>query len=118
MRISIGPSCGGFTCNLALLRLLSTIQDTRSARPSENSGVSTPAFTFTVTGGVGSAEPAAVADALNCAAPAEASLSGPVATGAASPVSAPARLSSTPVFRVVATAGTNAEVSADWTMDV
>src|SRR5258708_6145800 len=48
----MGPSCGGFTCSFAPFRLLSTIQDTRSARPCPNSGVSTPAATFRVGGAV------------------------------------------------------------------
>src|SRR5271154_6681189 len=51
MRTSIGPSDGGLTCSLALPRLLSIINETRSATPCANSGVSTPAATFIVGGG-------------------------------------------------------------------
>src|ERR1700719_2312695 len=48
MRTSMGPSAGGLTCNLALVRLLSTIKETRSATPCPNSAVSTPSATFNV----------------------------------------------------------------------
>src|ERR1700733_6223022 len=68
----MGPSCGGFTCNLAPFRLLSTIQDTRSDTPCANSGVSTPGETFRM--GVGVASVALVVLELNCAAPAVPSL--------------------------------------------
>src|ERR1700689_1746506 len=68
MRTSMGPSCGGVTCNFAPFILLSTIHDTRSARPRPNSGVSPPAPTFNV--GVGLTSAAVVAVAVICAAPA------------------------------------------------
>src|SRR5579863_2140179 len=64
----MGPSCGGFTCNFAPFRLLSTIQDTWFAMPCPNSGVSTPAATFNV--GVAGASIDDVGFALACAAPA------------------------------------------------
>ena len=67
MRTSMGPSAGGLTCNLALVKLLSIISDTRSATPCPNSAVSTPAATFNVGGGDTSVE---VPDVSNCAAPA------------------------------------------------
>src|SRR6202790_3332027 len=74
MRTSMGPSAGGLTCNLALVRLLSTISDTRSATPCPNSAVSTPAATFNVGGGDASVE---ALDVSNCAAPAVPSLDVP-----------------------------------------
>jgi hypothetical protein len=63
----MGPSAGGLTCNLALVKLLSIISDTRSATPCPNSAVSTPAATFNVGGGDTSV---AVLDVSSCAAPA------------------------------------------------
>jgi trimeric autotransporter adhesin len=71
----MGPSAGGLTCNLALVRLLSIISDTRSATPCPNSAVSTPAETFNVGGGDASA---AALDVINCAAPAAPSFDMPV----------------------------------------
>src|SRR5579859_214468 len=68
MRTSMGPSAGGLTCNLALVRLLSTIKDTRSATPCPNSGVSTPGATFKVAVEETSVE-AEVPELKNCAAP-------------------------------------------------
>src|ERR1700733_6974164 len=67
MRTSMGPSCGGFTCTFALVKLLPTINDTRSARPCANSGVSTAGETFRVGAAVASVP--AVVLALNCATP-------------------------------------------------
>jgi hypothetical protein len=75
MRTSMGPSAGGLTCNLALVRLPSIISDTRSATPCPNSAVSTPAETFNVVGGVASVR---VLDVINCAAPAVPSIDIPV----------------------------------------
>lgn len=71
----MGPSAGGLTCNLALVRLLSIISDTRSATPCPNSAVSTPGETFNVGGGDASA---AALDVINCAAPAVPSFDIPV----------------------------------------
>jgi len=71
----MGPSAGGLTCNLALVRLLSIISDTRSATPCPNSAVSTPAETFNVGGGDTSV---AALDVSNCAAPAVPSFDKPV----------------------------------------
>src|ERR1700678_1643182 len=69
MRTSMGPSCAGLTCNFALVRLLATIKDTRSATPCGKSGESTAWETFKV--GVGAASvPVVVLLVLNCAAPA------------------------------------------------
>jgi len=75
MRTSMGPSAGGLTCNLALVKLLSIISDTRSATPCPNSAVPTPAATFNVGGGDTSV---AVLDVSNCAAPAVPSFDIPV----------------------------------------
>ena len=71
----MGPSAGGLTCNLALVRLLSIIIETRSATPCPNSAVSTPAGTFNVGGGDASV---AALDVINCAAPAVPSFDIPV----------------------------------------
>jgi len=71
----MGPSAGGLTCNLALVRLLSIISDTRSATPCPNSAVSTPAATFNVGGGAASV---GALDVSNCAAPAVPSFDVPV----------------------------------------
>src|SRR6202789_519091 len=69
MRTSMGPSCAGLTCNFALVRLLATIKDTRSATPCAKSGESTAWETFKV--GVGAASvPVVALLALDCAAPA------------------------------------------------
>src|SRR5882724_886089 len=89
----MGPSCGGFTCNFAPFRLLSTIQDTRSASPSPNSGVSTPAATRRVGGGVGVTSATPLGLTLNCAAPAP---STDVPKSSESPVPPDARLSAVP----------------------
>src|ERR1700690_1076769 len=69
MRTSMGPSAGGLTCSLALVRLLSTIKETRSATPCPNSGESTPGATFKVAVEEASVE-AEGAELSNCAAPA------------------------------------------------
>src|SRR5258708_3619587 len=90
----MGPSCGGFTCSFAPFRLLSTIQDTRSARPCPNSGVSTPAATFRV-GGAVVASATAVGLTPSCAAPA-AEPSTDVPDSSESPVPPDARLSAAP----------------------
>jgi hypothetical protein len=65
----MGPSAGGLTCNLALVRLLSTIKDTRSATPCPNSAVSTPAATFNVVDAT-SVDALEAPEVINCAAPA------------------------------------------------
>src|SRR5882762_1523059 len=106
----MGPSCGGFTCNFAPFRLLSTIQDTRSARPCPNSGVSTPAATFRVGGGVGAASATAVELTLNCAAPAA---STDVPESSESPVPPDARLSAAPAPASVVAAGAAAPPFTD-----
>src|ERR1700676_4311962 len=82
MRTSMGPSAGGLTCNLALVRLLSIISDTRSATPCPNSAESTPADTFNVGGGDASV---AALDVINCAAPAVPSFDMPVGEESAPP---------------------------------
>ena len=69
MRTSMGPSVGGLTCSLALVRLLSTINDTRSATPCPNSGESTPGATFKVAVEGASVE-AEGPELSHCAAPA------------------------------------------------
>src|ERR1700729_1769747 len=66
MRTSMGPSAGGLTCSLALVRLLSIISDTRSATPCPNCAVSTPAATLNVGIGTLSVD---VFELSNCAAP-------------------------------------------------
>src|SRR6266851_1918586 len=108
----MGPSCGGFTCNFAPFRLLSTIQDTRSARPCPNSGVSTPAATFRVGSGVGVASATAVGLTLNCAAP-MAAPSTDVPKSNESPVPPDARLSAALALASVVTAATAAAAFAD-----
>src|SRR5258708_7379232 len=70
----MGPSAGGLTCSLALVRLLSIINDTRSATPWPNSAVSTPAETLSVGIGAGSVE----LDVVNNAAPAVPSFETPI----------------------------------------
>lgn len=57
------------TCNLALVRLLSTIKETRSATPCPNSAVSTPAATFNVVDET-SVDALEAPEVINCAAPA------------------------------------------------
>src|SRR6266446_6411543 len=96
----MGPSCGGFTCSFAPFRLLSTIQDTRSARPCPNSGVSTPAATFRV-GGAVVASATAVGLTPSCAAPA-AEPSTDILDSSESPVPPDARLSAAPASAVPA----------------
>src|SRR5258708_17164409 len=74
MRTSIGPSAGGLTCSLALVRLPSIITDTLSATPCPNPAVSTPAATFNVGVGLLSAD---VFEVSSCAAPALPSFDAP-----------------------------------------
>jgi hypothetical protein len=69
MRTSIGPSAGGFTCSLALVKLPSTIIDTRSATPCPKSDESTAAPTLKVGVGPGAASLTAF-ELSSCAAPA------------------------------------------------
>lgn len=57
------------TCNLALVRLLSTIKETRSATPCPNSAVSTPAATFNVVDET-SVDALEEPEDINCATPA------------------------------------------------
>src|SRR5258707_5350677 len=66
MRTSMGPSAGGLTCSLALVRLPSIITDTLSATPCPNPDVSTPAATLNIGGGLLSV---AVFEVSSCAAP-------------------------------------------------
>src|ERR1700722_13641693 len=96
----MGPSCGGFTCNFAPFRLLSTIQDTWFAMPCPNSGVSTPAATFNV--GVAGASIDGVEFALNCAAPA--ALPPPVSTAEAASAALRECLSAAPILASTAAA--------------
>ena len=74
MRTSMGPSAGGLTCSLALVRLPSIIIETRSATPCPNCAVSTPAATLNVGVGALSVE---VFEVSSCAAPALPSLDAP-----------------------------------------
>jgi hypothetical protein len=64
------------TCNLALVRLLSSIKDTRSATPCPNSAVSTPAATFNVVDET-SVDGLEAPEVINCATPAVPSLTVP-----------------------------------------
>src|SRR5260221_621955 len=107
----MGPSCGGFTCSFAPFRLLSTIQDTRSARPCPNSGVSTPAATFRA-GGAVVASATAVGLTPSCAAPA-AEPSTDVVDSTESPVPPDARLSAAPPPASAVPAGAAAAAFAD-----
>src|SRR6266446_6975467 len=107
----MGPSCGGFTCSFAPFRLLSTIQDTRSARPCPNSGVSTPAATFRA-GGAVVASATAVGLTPSCAAPA-AEPSTDVVDSSESPVPPDARLSAAPAPASAVPAGAAAAAFAD-----
>src|SRR5258708_34876012 len=107
----MGPSCGGFTCSFAPFRLLSTIQDTRSARPCPNSGVSTPAATFRA-GGAVVASATAVGLTPSCAAPAAEPSTG-VPDSTESPVPPDARLSAAPAPASAVPAGAAAAAFAD-----
>ena len=66
MRTSMGPSAGGLTCSLALVRLPSIITDTLSATPCPNPAVSTPAATLNIGKGPLSV---VVFEVSSCAAP-------------------------------------------------
>src|SRR5260221_5229222 len=107
----MGPSCGGFTCSFAPFRLLSTIQDTRSARPCPNSGVSTPAATFRA-GGAVVASATAVGLTPSCAAPAAAP-STDVVDSSELPGPSDARLSAAPAPASAVPAGAAAAAFAD-----
>lgn len=74
MRTSMGPSAGGLTCSLALVRLPSIITDTLSATPCPNPAVSTPAATLNVGEGLLSV---GVFEVSSCAAPALPSFDAP-----------------------------------------
>src|SRR5712664_3578799 len=107
----MGPSCGGFNCSFPPFRLLSTIQDTRSARPCPNSGVSTPAATFRA-GGAVVASATAVGLTPSCAAPA-AEPSTDVLDSSESPVPPDTRLSAAPAPASAVPAGAAAAAFAD-----
>jgi len=119
----MGPSAGGLTCSLALVRLLSTITDTLSATPWPNPAVSTPAATLNVGEG-----PLSVAgfEVSSCAAPALLSFeapdkdkSGPLACErlSAAPAPAPAALETACAMLAAVAAVTADDVAADVAAD-
>src|ERR1700733_8810772 len=61
----MGPSCGGLTCSFALLQLLSTMNETRSATLCGNSALPTSACTRRLGTGLASLEALAALE-VNC----------------------------------------------------